>query len=80
MKNYEFEDNIYPIVRQNIKEYRLAKGMTSAELAESVELSHEFIRALESNNPKFTLSIKTLYKISVVLGVRIDKLFTPPAD
>jgi len=80
MKSFEFEDNIYLVIRQNIKKYRLAKNMTSAELAECVELSHEFIRALESNSPKFTLSVKTLYKISVVLGVRVDKLFAKPTD
>ena len=72
---YEFDENIYLIIRQNIKKYRNKKGLTAAELAEHVGVSHEFIRQLESNGKKYTLSVRTLYKISVVLGVRIDRLF-----
>ena len=74
MYNFEFDEDIYLTIRKNIKKYRQEKGMTAAQLAESVELSHEFIRQLESNNKKYTLSVRTLYKIGVVLGVSLDKL------
>lgn len=74
MYNYKFDDDIYLTIRKNIKKYRKEKGITAAELSERVELSHEFIRRLESNNEKYTLSVRTLYKISVVLGVGLDKL------
>lgn len=40
MKAFEFEPNIYDIIRKNIKKYRKEANMTSAELAEAVELSH----------------------------------------
>lgn len=44
MKNIEFEPNIYDIIRRNIKKYRKIANMTSAELAEAVDLSHNCIR------------------------------------
>jgi len=74
MYEFEYADDIYLIIRQNIKKHRTAQKLTSAELAERVGLSHEFIRALESNNPKFTMSVKTLYKISIALNVSLDSL------
>ena len=74
MYDFEFDEDIYLTIRKNIKKYRQEKGITAAQLAESVELSHEFIRQLESNNKKYTLSVRTLYKIGVVLSVSLDKL------
>jgi len=74
MYNFEFDEDIYLTIRKNIKKHRQEKGITAAQLAESVELSHEFIRQLESNNRKYTLSVRTLYKIGVVLSVSLDKL------
>lgn len=79
MKNVEqiqFDDDIYNTIRRNIKKYRKEKGLTSAQLAELVDLSHDFIRQLESENTKrtYNFSVETLYKISVALGVGIDKL------
>lgn len=46
MKAFKFEPNIYDIIRKNIKKYRKEANMTSAELAEAVELSHDFIRQI----------------------------------
>lgn len=48
--------------------------MTSAELAEAVELSHDFIRQIESTKVAYNFSVDTFYKISVVLGVSLDDL------
>lgn len=48
--------------------------MTSAELAEAVELSHDFIRQIESTKAAYNFSVDTFYKISVVLGVSLDDL------
>ena len=44
MNEIEFKTNIYDIIRRNIKKYRKERGMTSAQLAELVDLSHDFIR------------------------------------
>jgi len=67
--------NIYLTITQNIKKYRKIKGMTQAELAELVDLSHEFIRRIESKKGKKTFSVDTLYRIAQALDVDMDKLF-----
>lgn len=73
--NIEFDNDIYNTIRKNIKRYRQEKGMTSAELAEITELSHDFIRQLQSNSKKtYNFSVETFYKISVALEVSMDKL------
>ena len=74
MNSFEFDGNIYNTIRKNIKKYRNDKKMTSAQLAEAVDLSHDFIRQIESEKAAYNFSVDTLYKISVVLGVGIDKL------
>lgn len=75
MTNMEFDNNIYDTIRMNIRHYRKEKGITSAELAEMTGLSHDFIRQLQSNSKKtYNFSVETFYKISVALGVSMDKL------
>ena len=48
--------------------------MTSAELAELVDLSHDFIRQIESEKTAYNFSVETFYKISVALDVTLDML------
>ena len=80
MNTIEFELDIYGIIRKNIKRYPKQRKMTSAQLAELVDLSHEFIRQIESEKVAYNFSVDTLYRISVVLDVSIDKLFEKQAD
>ena len=74
MKKIEFKTNIYDIIRRNIKKYRKERGMTSAQLAELVDLSHDFIRQIESEKTAYNFSVDTFYKISVALNVKLDDL------
>ena len=67
--------DIYKIIRHNIKKYRKEKGMTQAKLAELTDLSHEYIRQIESDKVANTFSVQTLYDISQALGVDIGLLF-----
>jgi transcriptional regulator with XRE-family HTH domain len=69
-----FDHEIYDTIRRNIKKYRKQRGMTSARLAELVELSHDFIRQIESEKARYNFSVDTFYRISVALDVRLDKL------
>lgn len=69
-----FDDDIYNTIRRNIKKYRKEKGLTAAELAEIVGRSHDFIRQIESEKVGYNFSVETLYKISMALGVGLDKL------
>ena len=69
-----YKTNIYDIIRRNIKKYRKEKGLTSAQLAEMVDLTHDFIRQIESEKTAYNFSVDTFYKISVALGVSLDDL------
>jgi transcriptional regulator with XRE-family HTH domain len=57
-----------------MKKYRKEKGLTSAQLAELVDLSHDFIRQIESEKARYNFSVETFYKISVALNISLDKL------
>ena len=74
MQKVKFDNDIYNTIRKNIKKYRKEKGITAAELAEMVELSHDFIRQIESEKVKVNFSLDTFYRISVVLNVSLDDL------
>ena len=74
MKEISLEMSIYDVIRRNIKRYRKEKGMTSAQLAEAVGLSHDFIRQIESEKTRYNFSVETFYKISLALGVSMDTL------
>ena len=70
----KYEVNIYEQVAMNIKKYRQLAGMTQAQLAEAIGVSHEFIRRIESKKGKKTFSFQTLWNISKVLNVSLDDL------
>ena len=74
MNKLKFNPNIYNTIRRNIKKFRKERGMTSAELAELVDLSHDFIRQIESEKVAYNFSVDTFYKISVALDVKLDDL------
>jgi len=74
MNELKFNPNIYDTIRKNIKKYRKEKGLTSAQLAELVDLSHDFIRQIESEKTAYNFSVDTFYRISVALDVKLDDL------
>jgi len=74
MEIIEYDANIYDTIRRNIKKYRRIKKITAAELAELVDLSHDFIRQIESEKVGYNFSVETLYKISIALGISLDAL------
>ena len=74
VKNSAEHDSVYDTIRRNIKKYRKEKGLTSAQLAEMVGLSHDFIRQIESEKTRYNFSVETFYRISVALDVGMDVL------
>ncbi len=74
LKKIKYDTDIYNTIRKNIKKYRKLRGITSEELSEMVDLSHEFIRQIESEKVAYNFSVDTLYKISVALDVSLDDL------
>lgn len=75
MNEYEFNKNIKSIICQNIKKYRNAKKVRLMDLAEAIDVTPDHLKRIETENDRNNISLITLYKISVVLGVRIDKFF-----
>ena len=76
MLNYDnFNENIKSVICKNIKKYRNEKGVRLMDLAEAVGVSSDHLKRIEAVNDRDNISLITLYKISVVLGVRIDRFF-----
>jgi len=71
----DFNDNIKSIICKNIKKYRIEKGVRLMDLADKLNLSVNHLKRIESVNDRNNISLMTLYKISIILGVRIDKFF-----
>lgn len=74
MEKLIFDSNIYDTIRKNIRKYRKEKNITSSQLAEMVDLSHDFIRQIQSDKVGYNFSVDTFYRISVALGVSLDDL------
>lgn len=74
-REFNFDDKFIVKVSNNIKKYRLEAGITQEQLAVDVGKSYDFIRRLEYKKGAIGCSIDTLYKISVVLGITMDKFF-----
>lgn len=74
-REFNFNDKFMVKVSNNIKKYRLKAGITQEQLAVDVGKSYDFIRRLEYKKGAIGCSIDTLYKISVVLGITMDKFF-----
>lgn len=74
MERLKFDNDIYNTIRKNIRKYRNEKGITSMQLAEMVDLSHDFIRQIQSEKAGYNFSVDTFYRISVALGVSLDDL------
>ena len=54
--------------------YRRKSGMTQAELAESTDMTLSYISQLKSPNLPYCPSIKALFTIAKVLGIKASKL------
>ena len=75
MINNNNNPNIYDIVRNNIRKYRKLKYMTQQELADAAELSHGYIREIESLNMGVTFSLDVVEKIATALEIEVKQLF-----
>lgn len=71
---------LFKTIGENIKYYRklynLKKGkLTQAELAEKANVSTALIGNLESEHIEQGISVYTLWKISQILEIPVEKLF-----
>ena len=74
-REFKFSNNIMVNISNNIKKYRKLAGITQEQLAVDIDKSYDFVRRLEYKKGKIGCSIDTLYRISIVLGVSMDKFF-----
>lgn len=74
-REFNFNENIMFNISENIRKYRKIAGITQEQLAVDVGRSYDFIRRLEYKKGAVGCSIDTLYRISVVLGITMDKFF-----
>ena len=62
-------------ISNNIKSFRIEKGITQEQLSLDVGISYDYYRHFEADLGKEGISVINLYKISVVLGVDIGAFF-----
>lgn len=67
--------NIYLIISNNIKKYRLKRNLTQKELAIKCGYSYAYIRRIEGPRCSKNFSIQTLYNIATALNIDIKNLF-----
>lgn len=75
MKDKNNTDYYYYIVRVNIKKYRKLANMTTQELADKSDFTHQFIRDLESLKLTRRPRLDSLGRIANALGIDIRQLF-----
>lgn len=78
MANKINNTNIYDTVRYNMRKYRKLKGMTQQELADAADLSHGYIREIESLKMCATFSLDAVEKIANGLELEFIYLFEEP--
>ena len=75
-RNFEFnDDNILEVVSDNVRKYRKIRGITQEQLAVDISMTPDYLRRFESQRGKEGLTLKKLYKISVVLDVPMSSFF-----
>ena len=75
MKAKKYNENIKEIICQNVKKYRHEKNINLMELSEELGITPDHLKRIESKNGRNNISLMTLYKISILLDVSIEKFF-----
>ena len=74
-RDFSFNQNIIEVVARNVRQYRKMAGITQEQLAIDIGVSNDFLRRFETTFGKEGMALNTLYKISIVLNVSMDKFF-----
>ena len=64
----------------NIRKFRKERHYTQEELAEYADISHDFLRRIETTDGTCGFSIYTLYKLALALDVSLDDLIKTISD
>ncbi|MBE6152782.1 MAG: helix-turn-helix transcriptional regulator [Firmicutes bacterium] len=76
----EVKENVYDVIRKNIKYYRKKRNMTQAVFAEKMGLSHDYIRQVESSKSGKHFSMGSIQTAAEVLDVELYMLFKDDLD
>lgn len=74
-RDFEFDENIMKTISKNVRKYRKLAGITQEQLAVDIGMSYDYLRRFESQLGREGLSLMSLYKISIVLDISMDKFF-----
>jgi len=74
-REFQFNENIMETIASNIRKYRIETHITQEQLAVDIGVSPEYYRKFESTLGSEGMSVSNIYKISVVLGININKFF-----
>lgn len=77
-RDFKFDENFLETIATNVRKYRKLAGITQEQLAVDISISSDYVRRFESQKGREGISLKTLYKISVVLNTPMDKFFEDP--
>ena len=66
------EKNIYILIGSRIKDIRESKGMTQQQISDICDFEKSTVSRIEAG--RTNLTIKTLYKISQSLGVKMTEI------
>lgn len=75
MEKKSYNTNIYDTVRLNIRKYRRMEKITQQELADLADLSHGYIRDIESIKMGITFSLDAVEKIAKALNRNVKDFF-----
>ena len=79
-RDFKFDENFIETIAYNVRKYRKLAGITQEQLAVDISISSDYVRRFESQKGREGISLKTLYKISVVLNTPMDKFFEEPKE
>ena len=74
------QENLNTIISNNIKKYRIKKNISKTKLSYLTRISKSTINNIENNTYNKEITIITLYRISKVLKVPINKFFEESND
>lgn len=75
-RKFDFDDEgMLEVVSTNVRKYRKKAGVTQEQLAVDISMTPDYLRRFESQKGKEGLTVRKLYKISVVLNVPMSKFF-----
>lgn len=79
-RDFKFDENFLETIAYNVRKYRKLAGITQEQLAVDISISSDYVRRFESQKGREGISLKTLYKISIVLNTPMDKFFEEPKE